>query len=137
MANEYACRSAIMPLMLMDFFSHQKDEFQYYDEQRAMMGERYYPLEFGSFDKNKILAMQYSKEDATSGMALIYKRSEVKDIEYTLYLNGLHTATKYKLYDYDNPEKVYLVEGIELMKYGLTLPLPEGEKAMIIMFSVE
>ena len=136
MANEYACRSAIMPLMLMDFFSHQNPEFQYYDEQRSMMGERYYPLEFGSFDKDKIMAMQFSSEDATSGMALIYKRADVTDTEYTLFLNGLHTATKYEIYDYDNSEKVYTMEGIELMKYGLTLPLPEGEKAMIIMFEV-
>ena len=29
------------------------------------------------------------------------------------------------------------MEGIELMNYGLTLPLPEGEKAMIIMFEAE
>ena len=134
MIDEYTCRSAIMPLMLMDFFSHQNEEFEYYNEQRAQMGERYYPLEFGSFDKDRMLAMQYSTDDASSGMALIYKRANVKDTEYTLYLNGLHTATKYKLYDIDNPEKVYTMEGIELMNYGLTLPLPEGEKAMIIMF---
>ena len=137
MIDEYTCRSAIMPLMLMDFFSHQNEEFEYYNEQRAQMGERYYPLEFGSFDKDKMMAMQFSTEDASSGMALIYKRANVKDTEYTLYLNGLHTATKYKLYDIDNPDKVYTMEGIELMNYGLTLPLPEGEKAMIIMFEAE
>lgn len=135
MIDEYTCRSAIMPLMLMDFFSHQNPEFKYYDEQRAQMGERYYPIEFGSFDKDKMLAMQFSTEDARSGMALIYKRADVKDTEYTLFLNGLYTAKEYKLYDIDNPEKVYTMEGIELMNYGLTLPLPEGEKAMIIMFS--
>ena len=137
MIDEYTCRSAIMPLMLMDFFSHQNEEFEYYNEQRAQMGERYYPLEFGSFDKDKMLAMQFSTEDASSGMALIYKRADVKDTEYTLFLNGLKTATEYKLYDIDNPEKVYTMEGIELINYGLTLPLPEGEKAMIIMFSAE
>ncbi len=137
MIDEYTCRSAIMPLMLMDFFSHQNPEFEYYNEQRAQMGERYYPLEFGSFDKDKMLAMQFSTEDATSGMALIYKRANVTDTEYTLYLNGLKTATTYKLYDIDNPEKIYTMEGIELMNYGLTLPLPEGEKAMIIMFEAE
>ncbi len=134
MIDEYTCRSAIMPLMLMDFFSHQNPEFEYYNEQRAQMGERYYPIEFGSFDKDKMLAMQFSTEDASSGMALIYKRANVTDTEYTLFLNGLKTATEYKLYDIDNPDKVYTMEGIELMNYGLTLPLPEGEKAMIIMF---
>jgi hypothetical protein len=79
--------------------------------------------------------MQFSTEDASSGMALIYKRAEVTNTEYTLFLNGLNTATEYELYDIDNPDKVYTMKGVELMNYGLTLPLPEGEKAMIIMFS--
>ena len=137
MVNEYSCRSAIMPLMLMDFFSHQNGEFAYYNEQRAQMGERYYPIEFGSFDKDKMLAMQFSTEDASSGMALIYKRAEVTNTEYTLFLNGLNTSAEYELYDIDNPDKVYTMKGVELMNYGLTLPLPEGEKAIIIMFTAK
>lgn len=137
MQDEYACRSAIMPLRLMDFYAHQHPEFSYFDEQRAMMGERYYPLEFGSFDSDEMHAMQFSDEEAKNGMALIYKRANVKDTEYTLFLNGLKTATEYKLYDIDNPDKIYTMEGIELMNYGLTLPLPEGQKAMIIMFEAE
>ncbi|MBR2877431.1 MAG: alpha-galactosidase [Clostridia bacterium] len=137
MANEYACRSAIMPLMLMDFFSHQNPEFEYYNEQRAQMGERYYPLDFGSFDKDKMLAMQFSTYDAESGMALVYKRADVTDSKYVLKLNGLRTDATYKLYDIDNPDNVFTMDGTELMNNGLTLPLPEGEKAIIIMFSVE
>ena len=137
MIDEYTCRSAIMPLMLMDFFSHQNPEFEYYNDQRAQMGENYYPIEFGSFDKDKMMAMQFSTEDASSGMALIYKRANVNDTEYTLKLNGLYSDKEYKIYDIDNPEKVYTMKGAELMNAGLTLPLPEGEKAMIIMFTVE
>ncbi len=137
MIDEYSCRSAIMPLMLMDFFSHQNPEFQYYNEQRAQMGENYYPLEFGSFDNDRMHAMQFSTEDATSGMALVYKRANVNDAEYTLKLNGLEADRTYKLYDFDNPEKVYTMKGSELMNDGFVLPLPEGEKAIIIMFAAE
>lgn len=134
MSEEYAARSAIMPLVLMDFFSHQHPEYSLYLEQRALMGGNYYPLEFGSFDNDKLHAMEFISRDAKEGVALIYKRANVKDTEYTLILNGLHTATDYKLYDIDNPEKVYTMSGIDLMQNGLTIPLPEGQKAIIIMF---
>jgi hypothetical protein len=100
------------------------------------MGGNYYPIEFGSFDNDKMHAMEFVNEDATEGTVLIYKRANVTDTEYTVRFNGLKTATNYKVYDIDNPEKVYTEEGIELMNYGLTLPLPEGEKAIIIMFEV-
>ena len=138
MSDEYAGRSAIMPLVLMDFFSHQHSEYSLYLEQRALMGGNYYPLEFGSFDKDKIHAMEFTTEDALSGTALIYKRANVKDTEYTVKFNGLKTATDYKIYDIDNPEKVYTMSGIDLMQEGLTIPLPEeGQKAIILMFEAE
>ncbi len=134
MSDEYAARSAIMPLVLMDFFSHQHPEYSLHNEQRALMGGNYYPLDFGSFDNDKLHTMEFISRDAKEGVALIYKRANVKDTEYTLILNGLHTATNYKLYDIDNPEKVYTMSGIDLMQEGLTIPLPEGQKAIIIMF---
>ncbi len=137
MSDEYAARSAIMPLVLMDFYSHQHPEYSLNLEQRALMGGNYYPLEFGSFDKDKIHAMEFTTEDALSGTALIYKRANVKDTEYTVKFNGLKTATNYKVYDIDNPEKVYTMEGIDLMQEGLTIPLPEGQKAIILMFEAE
>ncbi len=134
MIDEYSSRSAIMPLMLMDFFSHQNPEFGYYTEQKVIMGENYYPLDFGSFDNDKMLAMQFSSSDALSGMALVYKRAEVKDTEYTVKLNGLVTEQTYNVYDTDTPETVYTLTGEELMNDGITLNLPEGSKAIILMF---
>ncbi len=135
MMNEYSARSAIMPLMLMDFFAHSNPDFSYHNEQRELMGERYYPLDFGSFDKDKMLAMQYSDDDALSGTALIYKRADVKDTEYTVKLNGLIPSQSYNIYDIDYPEKVYGMTGEELMNEGITLTLPEGEKAVILMYN--
>lgn len=137
MIDEYSARSAIMPLVLMDFYSHQNPEYSLNLEQRALMGGNYYPLDFGSFDNDKMHAMEFITEDALSGTALIYKRANVKDTEYTVKLNGLKTATTYKIYDIDNPEKVYTMEGIDLMNEGLTIPLPEGQKAIILMFNAE
>ena len=135
MENEYSSRSAIMPLMLMDFFSNEHPEFSFHDEQRALMGGNYYPLDFGSFDDDKIHAMQFSAENALSGTALIYKREKVSDTEYTVKLNGLVASKTYKVYDVDKPETVYTLTGEKLMNEGITLKLPEGQKAIILMFN--
>ena len=135
MSGEYSGRSDIMPLMLMDFFSHTHPEFSFYKEQREMMGDNYYPLDFGSFDKDRMHAMQFSSDDALSGMALIYKRSQVKDTEYTVRLNGLVPSVTYSIYDIDAPETVHEMTGEELMNSGLTIGLPDGEKAIILMFT--
>ena len=137
MIDEYSSRSDIMPLMLMDFFSHQNPEFSYNDEQRSMMGEKYYPIDFGSFDKDKMHAMQFSSDDALSGTALIYKRAEVTETEYTVKLNGLIPSQTYGIYDIDAPETVHSLTGEELMRDGITIDLPEGEKAVILMFSAK
>ena len=135
MESEYSARSAIMPLMLMDFYSHTHSEFSFHHEQRDLMTGNYYPLDFGSFDKDKMLAMQYISYDATEGTALIYKRANVKKDTYTFTLNGLSPDKNYKVYDIDNPENVYKMTGQELMDKGITVNLPEGEKAIIFMFS--
>ncbi len=137
MLDEYSARTAIMPLMLMDFFSNTHPDFSFHKEQRELMAGNYYPLDFGSFDKNKMLAMQFSTEDALSGTALVYKRSEVTENEYTVKLNGLLSQKTYSIYDTDYPEKVYTLTGDELMNEGITISLPEGEKAIILMFSAE
>lgn len=137
MQDEYAVRSDIMPLLLMDVGAHTHPDFSFYNEQRQLMGGNYYPIEFGSYDNNKIHAMEFVTEDALSGTALIYKRAKVNDTEYTVKLNGLIEAKTYKVYDIDNPEKVYSLSGKELMSDGITLPLPEGQKAIILMFSAE
>lgn len=137
MKDEYAARSAIMPLMLMDFYSHQHPEFGLYNEQRALMGGKYYPLDFGSFDKNKMLAMQFSANDAMQGMALVYKRANVNDNEYIVKLNGLISNATYEIYDIDNPQVIHSLTGTQLMNEGLTIKLPEGEKAIILMYNTK
>lgn len=134
--DEYAVRSDIMPLVLMDFFANTHPDFSFYKEQRDMMADYYYPLDFGSFDNDKMHAMQFSSRDALSGMALVYKRAQVTDTEYTVRLNGLVESQTYTVYDFDYPEKTYTLTGEELMNNGITLNLPEGQKAIILMFSV-
>ena len=137
MQDEYSGRSAIMPLMLMDFFSHTHNDFSFYGEQRSLMAGNYYPLDFGSYDKNKMHAMQFSTEDALSGTALIYKRANVTDKEYTVEFNGLISSQTYDVYDIDSPETVYTLTGEQLMNEGITLKLPDGEKAIILMYNAK
>lgn len=137
MMNEYSARSDIMPLMLMDFYAHKNPDFGFYHEQRELMAGNYYPLDFGSFDKNKMLSMQFAADDALSGTALVYKRSAVNDKEYTVKLNGLFSDKTYNVYDIDTPDTLYTLTGEELMTKGLTIELPDGEKAIILMYSVK
>ncbi len=137
MQNEYSMRSDIMPLMLMDFYSHTNPDFGFYHEQREMMTGNYYPLDFGSFDKDKMHAVQYSSEDGLAGTAFIYKRINVNDKEYTVKLNGLKPSEAYNVYDIDYPGTVYSLTGEELMNEGITLTLPEGEKAIILMYAAQ
>ena len=137
MTNEYSSRSAVMPLLLMDFFAHTHPDFSFYSEQRDLMAGNFYPLDFGSFDKDKMLAMQYSTKDALAGTAFVYKRAEVKDTEYTVKLNGLVPSQTYSVYDIDYPETIYSLTGKELMNEGIALKLPEGEKAIILMYNAE
>lgn len=137
MTNEYSSRSAILPLFLMDFYSHQAPAFNFYKEQRDFMAGNYYPLDFGSFDKNEMHAMQYSSKDGLSGTAFIYKREKVNESGYTVVLNGLVKSAIYEVYDFDNPEKIYTLTGEKLMTDGLEVSLPEGEKAVILMFSTK
>ncbi len=137
MQNEYSSRSAIMPLMLMDFFSNTHPDFSFYKEQRELMAGKYYPLDFGSFDKNKMHAMQYSSDDGLSGTALVYKRADVINSKYTVKFNGLVSSQTYNVYDIDAPETVYTMTGEELMNKGLTIGLPEGEKAIVLMYNTQ
>lgn len=53
---------------------------------------------------------------------------------YTVVLNGLVKTAVYEAYDFDAPEKIYMLTGEELMSDGLTISLSEGEKAIILMF---
>ena len=137
MEDEYASRSDIMPLMLMDFYSHQNPEFSFNKEPRELMTGNYYPLDFGSFDKNKMMAMQFSSADALSGTALVYKRENVNKNEYFVKFNGLLEDVTYNVYNIDEVDKVYTHTGKELMNDGLRLVLPKDKKAIILMFNAQ
>ncbi len=71
-----------------------------------------------------------------SGTAFIYKRAYVKTTEYTVRLNGFVADATYSVYDIDAPEVICTLTGAELMNKGITLELPEGEKEIILMYSM-
>lgn len=135
MTSEYSSRSAIMPLMLMDFYAHTHPDFDYHHEQKELMTGNYFPLDFGSFDKDKMLAMQFDS-DASEGMALIYKREDVRDDTYTLILNGLEPEAVYEIYNYDIPDEKYTMSGEELMTEGVEISITEAPKAVIVLYNI-
>ncbi len=132
--SEYEARSSIMPLVLETFGTVTSEHFAKYRAQRELMSENYYPLTWGGYSKNKILAMQYSKESGALGTAFIYKRANVTDTQYVLKLNGLNPDAEYNVYNIDEAEKAVTLSGSDLMSKGLNVQLPEGEKALIFMF---
>ncbi|MBQ7962045.1 MAG: alpha-galactosidase [Clostridia bacterium] len=132
MTSEYSSRSAITPLMLMDFFAHTHEDFDYHHEQKELMTGKYFPLDFGSYDKNKMLSMQYMSDDGAEGTVLVYKRADVRKSEYTVTLNGLYPDAEYEISDFDGIIETKKYKGSELMSDGLTIPLPDGEKAIIL-----
>ncbi len=132
MTSEYSSRSAITPLMLMDFYAHTHPDFDYHHEQKELMSGNYFPLDFGSYDKNKMHSMQYMSEDGSAGVVFVYKRPEVNKNEYTVTLNGLSPDDQYEISDFDGVIETKKYTGSELMSEGLTIPLPDGEKAIIL-----
>ena len=107
-----------------------------YQDIRPHMNGNYYPLTYGGTDTGKFLAMQFD-EDANEGMALIYKRENVAEDNYTLKLNGLDPEKTYVLYDYDNPEETFEMTGKELMEKGKELTISETPKAVIIVYKAK
>lgn len=122
--GEYATRTNIISC---------SQRLEYYDIRPYMVGN-YYPLTYGGMDTSKYHAMQFDT-GASEGMALIYKRENVRNNIYTLKLNGLDSDTVYTLYDYDKPETVYEMTGEKLMSEGLELTINDTPKAVIVLYS--
>ncbi len=135
--SEYSLRSAITPLVLMDFYANYTEHFNLFHTQRELMTGNYYPLDFGSFDKNKMHAMQYMSEDGFTGVVLVYKRAQVNRSEYNVILNGLNPDTVYEISDFDGIIEAMEYKGSELMSEGFTIPLPDGEKAIVLNISAK
>ncbi len=122
--NEYADRTNIISC---------SQELSYYDIRHNMVGN-YYPLTYGGLDTKKYLAMQFDT-DAEEGMALIYKRENVKDSNYHLVLNGLESDSIYEIYDYDFPETKYRKTGKQLMSEGMDITIGDTPKAVIMLYN--
>lgn len=107
----------------------------YYNIRKYMTGN-YYPLTYGGLDTEKYLAMQFDT-DAQEGVALIYKREDVKSSTYHLLLNGLDRSKVYEVYDYDIPEVKKEYSGAQLMDEGINLTINDTPKAVIMMYKVK
>ena len=122
--GEYATRTNIISC---------SQRLEYFDIRKNMVGN-YYPLTPGGLDTEKYLAMQFD-DNAEEGMALIYKRENVKENTYHLVLNGLESDTLYEVYDYDFPEIKYQKTGKQLMTGGMDITINDTPKAVIILYN--
>ena len=71
-------------------------------------------------------------KDGLEGVLFVYKRPEVNKSQYTVTLNGLIPNAIYEISDFDGIIETKKYTGNELMSEGLTIPLPDGEKAIIL-----
>ena len=124
--GEYAVRTNIISC---------SQRLEYFDIRPHMAGN-YYPLTYGGLDTSKYHAMQFDT-DGEEGIALIYKRENVEDNNYTLVLNGLYSDKTYVVYDYDKPDTKYEIKGSELMSTGLELEINETPKAVIVCYNAK
>lgn len=122
--GEYADRTNIIS---------SSQHLDYFDIRKHMVGN-YYPLAYGGLDVEKYLAMQFDT-DAQEGMALIYKRENVKENTYHLVLNGLESETVYEFYDYDFPEAKQQKTGKQLMSEGIDITINDTPKAVIVLYN--
>ncbi len=122
--GEYATRTNIISC---------SQRLEYFDIRKNMVGN-YYPLAPGGLDTEKYLAMQFD-DNAQEGMALIYKRENVKENTYHLVLNGLESDTLYEVYDYDFPDTKYEKTGKQLMSDGMDITINDTPKAVIILYN--
>ena len=104
-----------------------------YEEIRAYLDKNYYPLTNGLQNTDSFHGMQYG--DGDQGVALIYKREDVKENEYRLVLNGLSPEKIYTVSDYDGINETLTLSGNELMTKGIVLRIDETPKAVIIQYS--
>lgn len=131
--SEYASRSAI--LTNQSVYEPSLSEFAKYDDVSEYMTKNYYPLTYGGLDTEKYLAMQFG--DGNEGAAIIYKRENVKDNNYTLILNGLSEKKTYEVYDIDSPEKIYTLTGAQLMSDGINLEIKDTPKAVVMKYKLK
>jgi len=129
--SEYASRSAI--LTHSSVYEPTVDEFAKYKDIQNLMAENYYPLTYGGLDTDKYLAMQFGNENV--GAAMIYKRENVADGTYKLFLNGLDENADYTLTSIDNDMKAVTKTGKELMNNGLTVFVKDTPKCEIIKYT--
>ncbi len=128
--SEYASRSAI--LTNQSVYEPDLVEYSKYEQVSEYMTQNYFPLTYGGLDLDKYLAMQFGSEK--EGAALIYKRENVKNNSYVLKLNGLETDTMYEIYDIDSPDKIYTLDGAQLMDSGLKISINETPEAVVMMY---
>lgn len=128
----YAERSGVMthPMVM----NPDPATYALYDDVRADMTKRYFPLAGGGTDDSKALAMQFG--DAESGSAMLYLRKSTAP-SYQLRLNGLSPDKAYVLTDPDDPTFLVRETGQTLMETGVTLTAAALPHAFILSYTAD
>ncbi len=123
--GEYADRTNILPCT----------QRPGYIDVREYLDDQYFPLSYGGMHTDRFLAMQYG--DANEGVALIYKRENVRSDVYNIRFSGLQSDAMYTVRNYDDAEKATVYSGAKLMGEGLTVSIPDTPKCAIMLYSLK
>lgn len=135
--SDYRSRSTLyqgVQVFCGDMANERYEDVVKYRPEREMMNGGFYPVAFGGTAPDRITAMQYGTKD--KGFAVIYKRAEVADDEFSFSFSGLDAAAGYSVYDYDSPENISVFTGAELMNSAFGVSFAEGEQAVIIEYEI-
>lgn len=139
--DEYSARSWMTALNNVMVYNEENVEI--YEDFRKLHNTIYkywfencFPLTPQNYNTDEWLAMQYG--DGGDGFAIIYKRENVNENEFTLIMNGLSEKKKYVLTDYDNPKKsLGTFTGKQLMSQGVVLKIEETPKATVVLYKAK
>jgi len=94
----------------------------------------YYPMAPYSFSEHAWMAFQFNRPEAGDGMVLAYRRARCDAAEQRLRLRGLDPGAAYEVRDLDGGAPRRL-GGLELMREGLFVSLPERPQAAILAYA--
>ncbi len=128
--DEYASRSCIVTHPSV--YKPDINEFAKYKDLQNMMAENYYPIGYGEVSTTSCLSFSFGNED--KGFAVIYKRENNTETEFTVRLSSLDTNADYEVTDFDNPGETIIKPGKELMNRGVKTFINTGRRAAVYTY---
>lgn len=108
-----------------------RDFLEKYLPVRHLFQGDFYPLTPWSTDPTQWLAFQYHSPQTQAGILQAFHRGSSASKGITLKLNGLSPDERYRVIDWDSPDKAEVFSGKQLMDAGIEIAGGSGEQAVV------